>query len=65
MKGGADLMKRHRHTPEQAVRKLHEGERMLNEGQDKINNDPECNQTNIDQASTTVTTTASWPSEGP
>ena len=27
-------MKRHRHTPEQAVRKLHEGERMLNEGKD-------------------------------
>jgi transposase-like protein len=27
-------MKRHRHTPEQVVRKLHEGERMLNDGQD-------------------------------
>jgi hypothetical protein len=27
-------MKRHRHTPEQAVRKLREGERMLNEGRD-------------------------------
>ena len=27
-------MKRHRHTPEQAVRKLQEGERMLNEGKD-------------------------------
>jgi len=27
-------MKRHRHTLEQAVRKLHEGERMLNEGRD-------------------------------
>ena len=27
-------MKRHRHTPEQAVRKFHEGERMLTEGQD-------------------------------
>jgi transposase-like protein len=27
-------MKRHRHTLEQAVRKLHEGERMLNEGKD-------------------------------
>ncbi len=27
-------MKRHRHTPEQAVRKLREGERMLNEGKD-------------------------------
>jgi transposase-like protein len=27
-------MKRHRHTPEQAVRKLREGERVLNEGKD-------------------------------
>ena len=27
-------MKRRRHTPEQAVRKLREGERMLNDGQD-------------------------------
>jgi len=27
-------MKRHRHTPEQAVRKLREGERLLNESQD-------------------------------
>jgi len=27
-------MKRHRHTPEQAVRKLREGDRMLAEGQD-------------------------------
>ena len=27
-------MKRHRHTPEQAVRKLQEGERMLGEGKD-------------------------------
>jgi hypothetical protein len=27
-------MKRHRHTPEQAVRKLREGERMLNDGKD-------------------------------
>ena len=27
-------MKRHRHTPEQAVRKLREGDRMLNEGKD-------------------------------
>ena len=27
-------MKRHRHTPEQVVRKLREGERMLNEGRD-------------------------------
>ena len=30
-------MKRHRHTPEQAVRKLHEGERMLSEGKDMTN----------------------------
>jgi hypothetical protein len=28
------VMKRHRHTPEQAVRKVREGERMLNEGRD-------------------------------
>ncbi len=27
-------MKRHRHTPEQAVRKLREGERLLNAGKD-------------------------------
>lgn len=27
-------MTRHRHTLEQAVRKLHEGERLLNEGKD-------------------------------
>lgn len=27
-------MKRHRHTPEQAVRKLREGDRMLAEGKD-------------------------------
>jgi len=27
-------MKRHRHTPEQAVRKLREGERLLTEGTD-------------------------------
>ena len=27
-------MKRHRHTPEQVVRKLREGERLLNEGND-------------------------------
>ena len=27
-------VKRHRHTPEQAVRKLREGERLLNEGRD-------------------------------
>ena len=27
-------MKRHRHTPEQIVRKLHAGEAMLNEGKD-------------------------------
>ena len=29
-------MKRHRHTPEQAVRKLREGERLLNEGKDMV-----------------------------
>ena len=28
------MMKRHRHTPEQVVRKLREGERLLNEGKD-------------------------------
>ncbi len=28
------IMKRRRHTPEQAVRKIREGERLLNEGQD-------------------------------
>ena len=27
-------MKRHRHTPEQIVRKLRDGDRMLNEGKD-------------------------------
>ena len=27
-------MKRHRHTPEQIVRKLREGDRLLNEGKD-------------------------------
>ena len=27
-------MKRHRHTPEQAVRKVREGERLLNDGKD-------------------------------
>jgi putative transposase len=27
-------MKRHRHTPEQALRKVREGERLLNEGQE-------------------------------
>ncbi len=27
-------MKRHRHTPEQSIRKLREGERLLNEGTD-------------------------------
>ena len=26
------MMKRHRHTPEQIVRKLREGDRMLNDG---------------------------------
>ena len=34
LEGEDDHMKRHRHTPEQAVRKLHEGERMLGEGSD-------------------------------
>jgi putative transposase len=32
--GGPTTMKRHRHTPEQIVRKLREGERLLNEGKD-------------------------------
>jgi putative transposase len=32
--GGLATMKRHRHTPEQIVPKLREGERMLNEGKD-------------------------------
>jgi transposase-like protein len=32
--GRMTTMKRHRHTPEQAVRKLREGERLLNEGMD-------------------------------
>ena len=31
---GLTTMKRHRHTPEQVVRKLREGERLLNEGKD-------------------------------
>ena len=31
---GLTTMKRHRHTPEQIVRKLREGERLLNEGKD-------------------------------
>ncbi len=31
---GLTTMKRHRHTPEQVVRKLREGERLLNEGND-------------------------------
>ena len=30
------VMKRHRHTPEQAVRKVREGERLLNEGKDLV-----------------------------
>ena len=29
-------MKRHRHTPEQIVRKLREGERLLNDGKDLV-----------------------------
>ena len=32
--GRMSTVKRHRHTPEQAVRKLREGERLLNEGKD-------------------------------
>jgi transposase-like protein len=31
---GLTTMKRHRHTPEQVVRKLREGDRLLNEGKD-------------------------------
>ena len=31
---GLTTMKRHRHTPEQVVRKLREGERLLNEGRE-------------------------------
>ncbi len=31
---GLIAMKRHRHTPEQVVRKLREGERLLNDGKD-------------------------------
>ena len=30
------IMKRQRHTPEQAVRKIREGERLLNEGQELV-----------------------------
>jgi transposase-like protein len=30
------IMKRHRHSPEQAVRKIKAGERLLNEGQDLV-----------------------------
>jgi putative transposase len=30
------IMKRHRHTPEQAVRKIREGERLLNEGREFV-----------------------------
>lgn len=32
--GGHSTTKRHRHTPEQTVRKLREGDRLLNEGKD-------------------------------
>ena len=32
--GRMSTMKRHRHSPEQAVRKLREGERLLNDGKD-------------------------------
>ncbi len=31
---GLTTMKRHRHTPEQIVRKVREGDRLLNEGKD-------------------------------
>ncbi len=31
---GLTTMKRHRHSPEQVVRKLREGERLLNDGKD-------------------------------
>jgi hypothetical protein len=31
---GTITVKRHRHTPEQAVRKVREGERLLNDGKD-------------------------------
>jgi putative transposase len=34
--GGPITMKRHRHTPEQIVRKLREGERLLNDGKDLV-----------------------------
>jgi len=34
MMGGEDTMKRKRHTPEQIVRKLREGDRLLNEGKE-------------------------------
>ena len=33
-KEDSTTMKRHRHTPEQVVRKLREGDRLLNEGKD-------------------------------
>jgi len=32
--GGPITMKRHRHTPEQVIRKLREGEHLLNNGKD-------------------------------
>jgi hypothetical protein len=32
--GGLATMKRHRHTPEQVIRKLREGDRLLNDGKD-------------------------------
>lgn len=34
--GRMATVKRHRHTPEQAIRKLREGERLLTEGRDLI-----------------------------
>ena len=36
LNGRMNTVKRHRHTPEQAVRKLREGERLLNEGKDLV-----------------------------
>ena len=35
-RGGLIAMKRHRHTPEQVVRKLREGERLLNDGKELV-----------------------------
>jgi putative transposase len=35
-RGGLVTMKRHRHTPEQIIRKLREGERLLNDGKELV-----------------------------